>query len=219
MRDLVVKLPDVNQQSRDPYTSDATIGAVLGICWEIVKSNLELTKALHENGGTDRLRSLAKSFPVYSKRVCKYATQVLFLMWQHKDMQEAFRRVGLRDEDFYSGTIGKKGGRGAMPSVDTATLRRPISSMGNERPANLRSETGNESMDSVRHGQYDSPSVWISKTYIFYSFSLDWESLKCQICWILSGHSHQWAFDISKSSTTFCQTSGWFKYPFRFEIT
>lgn len=77
-------------------------------------------------------------------------------MWQHKELQDTFKRVGLTGEDFYAGTIGRKG-RNAMPSVDTTTLRRPISSMG--RPAQLRSETANESMDSVRYGQYDSPSV------------------------------------------------------------
>jgi hypothetical protein len=158
MRDLVIKLPAPNQQVRDPHISDATIGAVLGIFWEVVRSSLELTKLLNEHGGTDRLRSLAKSYPVYGKRVCKYATQILYLIWQHSDLQESFKRIGLKDEDFYSGTIGRKG-RSSMPSVDTTTLRRPISSMGNERPAHLRSETANESMDSVRYGEFNSPSV------------------------------------------------------------
>jgi len=157
MKELVLKLPAPNQQARDPHVSDGTIGATLGIFWEIVRSSLELTKLLHENGGTDRLRSLAKAYPMYGKRVCKYATQVLYLMWNHKELQETFRRVGLKDEDFYSGTIGRKG-RSAMPSVDATTLRRPISSMGGERPAHLRSETANESVDSLRYGQFESAS-------------------------------------------------------------
>lgn len=76
MRDLISKLPTPNQTIRDPHISDQTIGAVLGIFWEVVRSSLELTKLLHESGGTDRLRSLAKSYPLYGKRVCKYATQV-----------------------------------------------------------------------------------------------------------------------------------------------
>ncbi|KAI6212213.1 Fibronectin type III domain-containing protein [Aphelenchoides besseyi] len=158
MKDLVIKLPEPGQQSRDPHISDATIGAVLGIFWEIVKSSLELTRVLHENGGTDRLRALAKSYPMYGKRVCKYATQVLYFEWQHKEMQDVFRRIGLRDADFYSGTINRRAGRSQTPGVDIATLRRPISSQGNERPAHLRSETADESTDSVRYGAFDSAS-------------------------------------------------------------
>jgi hypothetical protein len=76
MRDLVIKLPAPDQQARDPHISDATIGAVLGIFWEVARSSLELTRLLHDHGSTDRLRSLAKSYPMYGKRVCKYATQV-----------------------------------------------------------------------------------------------------------------------------------------------
>uniref|UniRef100_A0A915NPK1 Uncharacterized protein n=1 Tax=Meloidogyne floridensis TaxID=298350 RepID=A0A915NPK1_9BILA len=54
--------------------------------------------------GTERLRALAKSYPIYGRKTCKYATQVLYMMWQHKDLHELFKESGLEESDFYSGT-------------------------------------------------------------------------------------------------------------------
>uniref|UniRef100_A0A914BU89 Fibronectin type-III domain-containing protein n=1 Tax=Acrobeloides nanus TaxID=290746 RepID=A0A914BU89_9BILA len=149
LKDLIEKLPKMDQQQRSPNISDSTIGAVLGILFEAVRSSVALTKNLHEVGGTERLRKLAKSYPAYGMRVCKYATQVLYMMWQHKDLHDLFKRSGLKEVDFYSGhTGGKHSARG-----DTATLSRPISSQGAERPARLRSETLDDSAESAQ-GRY-----------------------------------------------------------------
>ncbi|VDO43112.1 unnamed protein product, partial [Haemonchus placei] len=123
LRDLIEKLPDAGP--RRPSISDQTIGAVLGILFEVVRSSAAFTKDVHEARGTEKLRALARSYPTYSHRVCKYATQVLFMMWQHKELHDGFKRSGLKEADFYSGTA-----RG-----DSATLGRPISSQGRERPA------------------------------------------------------------------------------------
>lgn len=76
--DLIQKLPQLNQTERNPLISDATIGAVLGVLWEIVRSSQELTQKIHAIRGTERLRRLANAYPIYSVRVCKYATQVDF---------------------------------------------------------------------------------------------------------------------------------------------
>lgn len=150
LKDLLMKLPGLGQEARNPDVSDSTIGAVLGILWEAAKSSAELTKLIHDSGGTDRLRFLAKSYPTYSKRVCKYATQVLFLMWQHRELHDGFKRAGLKDSDFYCNTLSRRS-RSAAPS-EMATLRRPISSQGNERPAHFKSETLDDTMDSSRYG-------------------------------------------------------------------
>ncbi|EYC46294.1 hypothetical protein Y032_0402g808 [Ancylostoma ceylanicum] len=123
LRDLIDKLPDAG--ARRPPISDQTIGAVLGILFEVVRSSAAFTKDVHEARGTEKLRGLARSYPAYSHRVCKYASQVLFMMWQHKELHDGFKRSGLKEADFYSGTA-----RG-----DSATLARPISSQGRERPA------------------------------------------------------------------------------------
>ncbi|VDN41315.1 unnamed protein product [Gongylonema pulchrum] len=80
MKDLVAKLPQAGQGCRDPSVSDATVGAVLGILFETVRHSADFTRNIHECGGTERLRSLASSYPVYSGRICKYASQVLWIL-------------------------------------------------------------------------------------------------------------------------------------------
>ncbi|KAK6029570.1 Armadillo/beta-catenin-like repeat protein [Ostertagia ostertagi] len=130
LRDLIEKLPDAG--ARRPPVSDQTIGAVLGILFE----------------GTEKLRALARSYPTYSHRVCKYATQVLFMMWQHKELHDGFKRSGLKEADFYSGTA-----RG-----DSATLARPISSQGRERPAQaLLDDTMSSGYGAVSDSQQRRP--------------------------------------------------------------
>lgn len=77
--DLIYKLPDPNQNERNPLISEATIGAVLGVLWEIVRCSAELTQKIHTLQGTSRLKRLAEAYPMYGVRVCKYATQVIFI--------------------------------------------------------------------------------------------------------------------------------------------
>ncbi|KAM3726377.1 Juxtamembrane domain-associated catenin [Dirofilaria immitis] len=147
MKDLVTKLPRANQRFRDPNVSDATIGAILGILFETVKHSADFTRNIHECGGTERLRSLASAHPIYSTRICKYASQVLYLMWQHKELHDGFKRNGLKESDFYSGT--------SVRVRNATTLSRPISSQGAERPTNLRSENFDDSASTYGTGRYD----------------------------------------------------------------
>ena len=66
-------------------------------------------------------------------------------MWQHKELHDGFKRAGLKEADFYAGNVGgKKGENGAMHS---ATLARPISSQGRERPQQ-RATDPNETYNS-----------------------------------------------------------------------
>ncbi|VDM38049.1 unnamed protein product [Toxocara canis] len=146
MKDLVSKLPRPDQRARDASVSDATVGAVLGILFETVKHSADFTRNVHECGGTDRLRYLARSHPMYSARICKYASQVLYVMWQHKELHDGFKRSGLKESDFYSGTTSR--------ARDSTTLARPISSQGAERPANLRSENLDDSGSGSGTGRY-----------------------------------------------------------------
>uniref|UniRef100_A0A1I7VVL9 Fibronectin type III domain-containing protein n=1 Tax=Loa loa TaxID=7209 RepID=A0A1I7VVL9_LOALO len=147
MKDLVAKLPRADQQFRDPNVSDATIGAILGILFETVKHSADFTRNIHECGGTDRLRNLASSHPIYSTRICKYASQVLYLMWQHRELHDGFRRSGLKESDFYSGTT--------IRARDATTLSRPISSQGAERPTHLKNENLDDSASTYGAGRYD----------------------------------------------------------------
>ncbi|KAL3982086.1 Fibronectin type III domain family protein [Acanthocheilonema viteae] len=147
MKDLVAKLPRADQRFRDPNVSDATIGAILGILFETVKHSADFTRNIHECGGTDRLRNLASLHHIYSTRICKYASQVLYLMWQHKELHDGFRRNGLKESDFYSGTT--------IRARDATTLSRPISSQGAERPTHLKSENFDDSASTYGTGRYD----------------------------------------------------------------
>lgn len=92
MKELVSKLPEPananhqgvqKREDRDPNISDATIGAVLGILWEAVRYSVDLTQSIHETlDGTERLQTLAKSYPIYGMRICKYATQVYLFIYK-----------------------------------------------------------------------------------------------------------------------------------------
>uniref|UniRef100_F1KQH5 Juxtamembrane domain-associated catenin n=1 Tax=Ascaris suum TaxID=6253 RepID=F1KQH5_ASCSU len=146
MKDLVSKLPRPDQRARDASVGDATIGAVLGILFETVKHSADFTRNVHECGGTERLRYLARSHPMYTARICKYASQVLYVMWQHKELHDGVKRSGLKESDFYSGTTSR--------ARDSTTLARPISSQGAERPANLRSENLDDSGSGSGTGRY-----------------------------------------------------------------
>jgi len=145
MQDLVGKLPRADARQRDPAVSDATIGAVLGILFETVRSSADFTRNLHECGGTERLRVLSRSYPVYSSRVCRYASQVLYVMWTHKELHDGFRRSGLKEADFYSGQASR--------ARETTTLARPIATQGSERPLALRPDL--DETASTRYGTID----------------------------------------------------------------
>ncbi|UMM26465.1 hypothetical protein L5515_010153 [Caenorhabditis briggsae] len=125
LRDFLEKLPEPGTPRRSAV-SDQTIAAVLGILFEIVRSSAAYTKDVHELKGTDKLRFLSRNYPTYSHRVARYASQVLYVMWQHKELQDGFKRSGLKEADFCS--LGPRKG-------DSSTLARPISSQGRERPS------------------------------------------------------------------------------------
>ncbi|GMT24360.1 hypothetical protein PFISCL1PPCAC_15657, partial [Pristionchus fissidentatus] len=131
LRDLLDKLPEANKERPPIGPSDQTIAAVLGILFEIIRSSSSTTKEIHEAKGTDQLRFLSKSFPAYSERVCKYASQVLYMMWQHKELHDGFKRSGLKEAHFYCGSASVRGGN------HSSTLARPISSQGREKPRPL----------------------------------------------------------------------------------
>lgn len=138
--ELLAKLPDhetVQRMRADDRcrsgSSEATIGAVLGILWEAVRHSANMARAVHETrAGTERLRAVAKSQPIYGRRVAKYATQVLFMMWQHKELHELFRQAGLSEADFYSGTLQRERGAKGRAAEERG-----------EQPNALRASTGN----------------------------------------------------------------------------
>uniref|UniRef100_A0A0N5A3Z9 Fibronectin type-III domain-containing protein n=1 Tax=Parastrongyloides trichosuri TaxID=131310 RepID=A0A0N5A3Z9_PARTI len=133
MKDLLQKIPrdDVIKgiNMNENRIAEATIVAVLGILFEIVKNSSEFTKNLHDIGGTDKLMTLAKGYPRVSAKICKYASQLLYTMWQHKDLHEIFKKAGYKESDFYSGPLTSR-----TSAREARTLARPIiSHSGNKK--------------------------------------------------------------------------------------
>uniref|UniRef100_A0A914NBT5 Uncharacterized protein n=1 Tax=Meloidogyne incognita TaxID=6306 RepID=A0A914NBT5_MELIC len=182
LSDILIKIPSyqelelIKEQQQHPQQqqqipSDSTLNAILGILWEIVRLNSEMAKLVHSTiEGTERLRALAKSYPIYGRKTCKYATQVLYMMWQHKDLHELFKESGLEESDFYSGTTttsslnksrstskeiisSKQQQQHYSPSSLTTTLARPFSSQGMERPTNLllTQQTNNNNYETLNN--------------------------------------------------------------------
>merc|ERR1719412_1066618 len=104
MRDLVQKLPSGNPQ-RDHGTSDDTIAAVLATLNEVIKKHPEFSRSLLEAGGVDRLMNVTRQRAKYSSRVVKFASQVLFSMWQHQELRDVYRKAGWKEADFVTKTI------------------------------------------------------------------------------------------------------------------
>lgn len=68
-------------------------------------------------------------------------------MWQHKELHDGFKRSGLKESDFYSGTASR--------AREATTLSRPISSQGAERPVRLRSDNFDDNGSAYGSARYD----------------------------------------------------------------
>lgn len=100
MRDLIQKLPTGNI-SHDQGTSDDTIAAVLATLNEVIKKNCEFCRSLLDNGGVDRLMIIVKQKKQhYTPRVLKFTGQLLYTMWQHQDLRDAYKKHGWKESDF-----------------------------------------------------------------------------------------------------------------------
>jgi len=132
MRDLVQKLPSGNPQ-RDVGTSDDTIAAVLATLNEVIKKHPEFSRSLLEAGGVDRLMNVTRQRTKYTSRVVKFASQVLFSMWQHQELREVYRKSGWKEGDFVTKTVAARNARPNSPTHLNSTLNRPMASQGGTR--------------------------------------------------------------------------------------
>jgi len=76
-------------------------------------------------------------------------TQVLFAIWQHRELHDAYRRQGLREEDF----VAREGPRQAD------TLARPVSTQGGRRPQPAAAPAP-DLRSAVRPDWREPPSGW-----------------------------------------------------------
>lgn len=160
MRDLVQKLPSGNSQ-HDQGTSDDTIAAVLATLNEVIKKNAEFARyykqfilipvvstfvytiliyvyvcrSLLDSSGVERLMNIIRQRQKYTSRVLKFASQVLFAMWQHQELRDAYKKHGWREQDFVTKTIAARNAAGGVNSPNNAnsTLNRPMASQGTTR--------------------------------------------------------------------------------------
>nr|XP_040233579.2 catenin delta-2 [Anopheles coluzzii]XP_040233581.2 catenin delta-2 [Anopheles coluzzii]XP_049466193.1 catenin delta-2 [Anopheles coluzzii]XP_049466194.1 catenin delta-2 [Anopheles coluzzii] len=143
MRDLVQKLPSGNPQC-DQGTSDDTIAAVLATLNEVIKKNAEFARSLLDAGGVERLMNMSRQKSKYTPRVLKFASQLLFTMWQHQDLRDVYKKHGWKEQDFVTKTIASRnlnssnGGAGGSysdnsPNSPNNTLNRPMASQSGTR--------------------------------------------------------------------------------------
>ncbi|CAL8134880.1 unnamed protein product [Orchesella dallaii] len=144
MRDLVQKLP--SGRPHDQGTSDDTIAAVLATLNEVIKKNAEFSRSLMEAEGVERLVQLSQQKRRYSSRVVKFASQVLYSMWQHQELREVYKKAGWSETDFVSkgmtgrsgspsgpGGSGNEASSAGSPVNANSTLNRPMASQSGTR--------------------------------------------------------------------------------------
>ena len=81
----------------------------------------------------DRLMNVTRQRAKYSSRVVKFASQVLFSMWQHQELRDVYRKAGWKEADFVTKTVAARNARPHSPSHLNSTLNRPMASQGGTR--------------------------------------------------------------------------------------
>lgn len=130
MKDLVSKLPNGNPQ-HDYGTSDDTIAAVLATLNEVISKNADFAKSLLEANGMERLLFITKNKNnKFSPRVFKFASQLLFNMWQHQELREVYKKAGYKETHFVlRSTSLSRNSSSTTPqgNYSNSTLSRPMS--------------------------------------------------------------------------------------------
>lgn len=63
-----------------------------------------------EAEGVERLVLLTQQKRRFSPRVVKFASQVLYSMWQHQELREVYKKSGWTESDFVSKGSTVRGG-------------------------------------------------------------------------------------------------------------
>lgn len=144
MRDLVQKLPSGNPQ-HDQNTSDDTISAVLATINEVIKKNPEFARSLLDAGGVERLMNITRYRQKYTSCVLKFASQVLFTMWQHHELRDVYKKSGWKEQDFVSKSLAAQNTSPHSPNNMNNTLNRPMASQGRTRYEDRTIQRGSNS--------------------------------------------------------------------------
>uniref|UniRef100_A0A915HW02 Uncharacterized protein n=1 Tax=Romanomermis culicivorax TaxID=13658 RepID=A0A915HW02_ROMCU len=126
MDELIKKLPFFASKTTMTTTTTAisedTVAAILSVIYVTVVKSVEFAKSVLEKGGVQKLIDLSNEGQ-YSARVIKYASQILFCLWQHRELHDLYKKHGFKEEHFANR---------ATKSGKIETLGRPVSNQGHE---------------------------------------------------------------------------------------
>jgi hypothetical protein len=126
MKQLVQKLP-TEKQTQDFPASDDTITAVQATLYEVIKKTSNFAQSLLNEGGVERLVHINRSRGKYNMKVVKFASSILYQMWQFKELHIQYKEKGYKESDFVTKTMAARGG----PSNSANnTLNRPRMDLG-----------------------------------------------------------------------------------------
>ena len=91
----------------------------------------------------DRLMNVTRQRSKYSSRVVKFASQVLFSMWQHQELRDVYRKAGWKEQDFVTKTVAARNARPHSPTHLNSTLNRYSSSQKVLQGKNFLLKNGN----------------------------------------------------------------------------
>ncbi|KAG8184424.1 hypothetical protein JTE90_004592 [Oedothorax gibbosus] len=131
MKDLILKLPSggvCDSPQHDTRTSDDTLAAVLATLHEVCSKQSDFARSLIQLGGVERLTKITTSKNLYSSRVVKFASQLLFSIWQHTELRETLKRGGWKESHFVSKSLAIR--NSLSPTGANSTLNRPVSTTG-----------------------------------------------------------------------------------------
>ena len=131
----------------------------------------------------DRLMNVTRQRAKYSSRVVKFASQVLFSMWQHQELRDVYRKAGWKEADFVTKTVAARNARPHSPSHLNSTLNRPMASQGGTRYEDrtmARGQHNNHANNSHNYSVSDetkSPSLHSLNFSYFQADSVPMENL------------------------------------------
>ncbi|XP_042905442.1 catenin delta-2 isoform X2 [Parasteatoda tepidariorum] len=128
LKDLLLKLPNGSPQ-HDSGTSDDTIAAVLGTLNEVIAKQTDFARSFLQLGGVERLNQIVQQKGTYSPRVVKFASQLLYNMWQNTELRDAYLKAGFKESHFVPKSIAVRNSL-SSPTGANSTLNRPVSTQG-----------------------------------------------------------------------------------------
>lgn len=127
-------------------------------------------RSLLDSSGVERLMNIIRQRQKYTSRVLKFASQVLFAMWQHQELRDAYKKHGWREQDFVTKTIAARNAAGGIHSPNNAnsTLNRPMASQGGTRYEDRTIQRQNQNVSQINH----SMNSTANSTFQTVSFSI-----------------------------------------------